>query len=122
MQIVVMLLGILVAAIGGLGIVYPAALMRFVATWQSPPRLYVAALMRLLFGIVLIVAAPSCRASGIVRAIGILAVIAVIVFFLLGTERSRSIIRWWSNRSTWFTRLWAAIAMGFGVFLIYAGS
>ena len=43
-----------------------------------------------------------------------------VVFGLVGVERARGIVAWWVGQGNAFMRIWALIAVIFGLFVIYA--
>ncbi len=122
MAIIVSVLGVLIAAIGLLGVAKPKSLIDLAAYWRNPTRFWVAVLFRLILGVVLLFAAPTCRLPMLVRVVGILAIVAAVGILALGPTRLDAFIRWWLVRSPAFIRSWALIAVAFGVLLIYAGA
>jgi hypothetical protein len=123
MATLVAVFGGAIAVVGATGVASPAALMRLVnSVWRSERGVYLAVAIRLILGVVLIVAAPSCRFPGVVRIIGIVSVVAALIIPFLGFERLRAIVDWWLSRPHGFVRAWALLAMALGGFLVYAGT
>ena len=122
MSIIVALFGILMVGLGAFGLINPSRFISFVSSWRSPSRLYLAIGVRLVFGTVLILAAPSCRFPEVIRILGIVALAAAVVGVLLGTKRLAALIDWWAGRSPGFIRVWTVVAAVFGVFLVYAAA
>jgi hypothetical protein len=122
MALIVSLLGALLTLLGVFGFFSPQGFMLYVSSWQSERRLHLAIAIRLVFGVVLIMAAPSCRFSEAVRILGIIAVVAAVVGVFMGTDRLRALIEWWSRKSPAFIRVWMLAVIAFGAFLVYAGS
>jgi hypothetical protein len=122
MAVVVSLLGVLAAAIGLLGVAKPKSLIDLVADWRNPTRFWVAVLFRLILGTVLLVAAPTCRLPAFVRVVGALSIVAASGILVIGPTRLDTFIRWWLERSPAFIRIWAFVAVAFGVLLICAGA
>jgi hypothetical protein len=122
MTLIVVLFGVLIAALGITGIARPSTLMGLVSSVsKSEGGLYAAIVFRLVFGGVLILAAPNCRFPDVVRILGVISVVSALVLPVLGYTRVRAIVDWWSSRSPVFVRSWALIATAFGLFLVYAG-
>jgi arylsulfatase A-like enzyme len=121
MALIVALLGALLTLLGVFGLISPRGLMLYLSSWQSERRIHLALAIRLVFGVVLIMAAPSCRFSEAVRILGIIAIVAAVVGVFMGTERMRALIEWWKNQSPAFIRVWLVFVVAFGVFLVYAG-
>jgi hypothetical protein len=122
MTALVVILGALIAALGAAGVVSPRVLIGFVdSVWRRPRGIYGVVAVRLVLGVVLVVAAPDCRFPEIVRILGVLSLVAAVVLPLLGRERLRRMIDWWISRPGGFIRAWSLAAVAFGVFLGYAG-
>ncbi len=122
MALIVSLLGALLTLLGVFGFFSPQGFMLYVSSWQSERRIRLALAIRLVFGVVLIMAAPSCRFSEAVRILGIIAVVAAVIGAFVGTDRLRALIEWWNRRSPAFIRVWMLAVIAFGAFLVYAGS
>ena len=122
MAALVAVLGALITAIGVTGVVRPATLLRFVkSVWRQPMGLYLAVGVRLVLGVILILAAPSCRFPEAVRIIGVISIVAAVLIPFIGFERISSLINWWESRSLAALRVWCLFAIAFGVCLVYAG-
>jgi len=121
MSSIIVVFGIAVALLGAMGLVRPTGLIRFVETaWQSSTGFYLAVTVRVVLGVILIVAAPDCRFPDVVRILGIVSLIAAAVAAILGHERLRSFVEWWIGRPAGFIRGWSVAAVAFGCFLVYA--
>jgi hypothetical protein len=112
--------GSIMAALGILGIVAPTLLLSVAAFALTEVGLYVAAALRVAFGLVLIAAAAASRFPRTLRILGALIVIAGIITPFFGVERARAMVDWWSAHGPTFMRGWAALAVIFGLFIIYA--
>lgn len=115
-------LGLVVAAIGVLGIAAPSVLLEFGRSLQSAGALYVLAAVRVGFGTILIWAAPNSRMPQTLRILGIFLIIAGVVTPFFGVERSHAVFDWWSTQGSLFTRAWPIAAVGFGLFIAYVSS
>jgi hypothetical protein len=82
--------------------------------------LWVSSIFRLVFGIALWLAAPTSRASLVLQSLAVLSVTAALVIPLAGVSRLESILSWWCRQSSAFVRAWAAVAVIFGVFLLWS--
>ena len=121
MSAIVSAVGIVIAGLGILGVIRPRNLVHLVSIpWKSPSGLYLAIVVRLIFGVALIGAASSSRFPNVLLIIGVLSIITAFLAPLLGFERLREFIDWWLARPPVFIRSWAAIAAVFGVFLVFA--
>ena len=123
MAIVVIILGLLIAGIGLVGVVRPAALLGLVAAvWRTNTGLYLAVGFRLVFGVLLLLAGPSCRFPLTIQILGGVSIAGALALPIFGRERIWRITRWWMSRSHVFIRTWSLGAAAFGVFLVYAGA
>jgi hypothetical protein len=123
MTLIVFLFGILITAVGLLGVISPGNLIRFVSVaWQSRAGLYLAIIVRLILGVALIRAASGSRFPDALGVLGVISILAALVASALGFDRLRGFVQWWATRPVAFTRAWALVAAGFGVFLVYAVS
>ena len=123
MSVIVSLFGLVIAALGILGVIRPGSLIHFVsAAWQTRAGLYLAITLRLVLGVALIGAASGSRFPDALGILGLISIVAALVASSVGFERLRTFVRWWAARPSGFVRAWALVAAGFGVFLVYAVS
>ena len=108
-------LSALIAAMGALGVVSPTSLLRIVRHFESPAGIYASAAIRVVFGVVLFLAAPTSRAPDAVRILGGILIVAGAITPLFGLDRFRQLLDWWSSRGTGLVRAWAAFALLFGL-------
>ena len=120
MSLLATLLGLLISAVGVLGMAAPETLVDASSRMLSPIGLYAAAALRIGFGLVLIGAARSSRLPRTVRALGALLLIAGVVTAIIGVERARAMHDWWSAQGPLFMQAWSAVAVAFGLFIVYA--
>lgn len=121
MKLIVILLGLLLGLLGLAGLATPAPMIQSVSrVWSVPRGLYLAVTLRLFFGAALLGIAPESRFPVALQVIGILSLISALVLPLIGLRRMQELLRWWTSRSDRFIRLWAMLALLFGLFLIYA--
>lgn len=121
MNQIVILFGILIALLGGIGLATPDSLIRMVkGFWRQPYGLYLAIALRLFFGVSLLIAAPQTHFPLALQVFGILALAGVLVLPAIGLRRMQGFLLWWTSRPAFIIRLWALLALFFGLFLIYA--
>ena len=113
-------LGLIIAAVGLLGVAAPSVLLEFGRLLQSTNALYIVAGVRVMFGGVLLWVAPTLRTPRIFRVLGVFIIIAGVITPFFGVERSRAMFEWWSTQGLYFTRAWAIVAVAFGLFIVYA--
>ncbi len=123
MALVVACIGLVIGALGVAGVVRPRWLLDLVgSTWRSPAGMYLVAGLRIAIGLLLVLAAPSCRAPEIVRIVGIISVLAGVLVPALGRARISRLVDWFVARRPAVVRLWCLLVIAFGGFLVYAGT
>jgi hypothetical protein len=115
-----MALGLVIAAVGVLGIAAPAILLEFGRSLQSASALYVVAAVRVAFGAILVWAAPDARTPLIFGILGVLIILAGLATPFLGVERSRAVLGWWSTQGSLLMRAWPGMAVILGLFIAYS--
>ena len=120
MVILVKLLGIIIAVFGVIYLLKPNIMKPYVAFWKRGKRIHIGAVLSLLIGIILLLAASQCAVSWFVAAFGILGLIKGIVLFVLRQEKAISMINWWAERPIAFLRVHALFALVVGALLIYS--
>ena len=120
MRLVAMTLGLVVAAIGGAGLVAPSALLDFGQALQTTSALYIVAGVRVVFGAILVSVAPASRTPGTLRVLGAFIIVAGVATPIFGAQRAHALLDAWSSQDPLFTRAWAAAAVAFGGFIVYA--
>jgi hypothetical protein len=76
--------------------------------------------MRVVTGLVLILAAPASRSVTGFRIIGAVALLAGLVLALIPTDRWAEFIRWWTKEHRTLYRASALVANLLGAFIAYA--
>ena len=121
MFIIVLIFGVAIAGFGLYGIISPRGLMGLVVSFMRDKRgFWFAVGIRLILGITFIIAAPETRFPVVVQAVGVIAIIAAIAILIMGYDRLRAFVDWWSARSTGVVRGWCLLAALFGALLAYA--
>ena len=121
MTLIVALFGLLFAGVGLYGMVQPRRLVAWVESAWSKDLLWVAVGIRFALGTFLVYAAPECRASQMVWALGVITILAAVGLALIGGERMTAIVQWWTERPPAAIRAWSALVVPLGAFLVYAG-
>ena len=120
MLILVKLIGIVIVVMGITFLLSPKQLRQLLAFLGQGKRLYGVGILRLLFGVILLLAASQCRLVGVVLTLGILFLIGGILIFVLGLERLKSILNRWDKKSPLTLRLLGLIPLAFGALLLYS--
>jgi hypothetical protein len=120
MALALLVLGIVIAMVGAIGIVTPTSLVTIAGVFVTPMGLYAAAALRVALGTALVVAAPTSRTPTTLRVLGVIIIVGGLVTPLIGVDRARMFLAWWVTLGTMVMRVWASIAFVFGLFLAYA--
>jgi hypothetical protein len=108
-----------IVAIGVVGVAAPSVLVEFGQSLQTPGGLYVVALVRVIFGVVLVWVASASHMPRTLRVIGVFIIVAGLLGPLFGVERSQAMLSWFSSQGPLFMRAWAGVAVIFGLFVVY---
>jgi len=119
-KLLVMIIGLLIAAMGILGIAAPSVPLQVAQSLLTPSALYIVAAVRVCFGLLLVWVAPGSRAPIALRVLGVLIVIAGVITPFFGVERSRAVVDWWSSQGAAFMRVGMGFAVVFGLAIVYA--
>ncbi len=120
MKTIAFLLGLVIAAMGFLGIASPGMLISVVRRFASPAGVYAAAAIRLIMGLALYLSAPVSRIPHAVRTLGDITLAAGAITPFFGPERFRAVLAWWSARGPAFIRAWSLVAVAFGLFTAWS--
>ena len=120
MLLVALLIGVAIIVQAVFGLALPAVFVRVVGEFQTPPVIYVAAFIRLLFGVVLIVAAPASRLPRSLTVLGVLIALTGVLTPFFGTLYAQMVLRAWAEGGAAVVRIWASLALAVGVFIVYA--
>ncbi len=121
MAFLIVLLGLLIAALGVVGSLRPHLVSGAVLGWRPRARGYVAIGVRVVFGVVLLLGAADSRFPTVFYVLGCIAIVAAVVLAFLGASRTGELVQWWFERPAVLIRIWLLAAIPFGAFLVYAG-
>src|SRR5215472_18896779 len=122
MNFFVALIGWIIVAIGFLGVAQPHLITTAVLSCRPDLLLNIAVGTRIVVGLLLFFAAPSCRLPRFTRVIGVVAFISGIFSALIGASRLESIVQWMSTKPSGVIRLMYTLDIILGAFLAYSGS
>jgi hypothetical protein len=120
MNIMAMVIGLFLAAIGLTGVVAPTDLGTIAQNASTPTSVYITSIVRLAVGIVFLKAARGARFPNVLRAFGIFAILVAIAAPLIGVGRDEALVNWWVDQGTQVINLTGAALMIVGGFLAYS--
>lgn len=113
-------IGLLIVVQGIFGMFRPDAFLGLVREFQYPPVIYVAAIVRVVFGLVLVFAASASRATMLLQVLGVFIVVGGLLTPYFGIYFAHLILGWWSDGGGVMVRAWATLALVLGGFIVYA--
>ena len=120
MKAIAITIGLIISAIGLIGVVAPLLVLEIGRSLLTPTALYFVAALRIGIGVVLVWVARVSRVPAVFRIVGIFVIIAGVLTPFLGVEHSRAILDWWSNQGPTFMRFCLSLPMALGLFIVYA--
>ena len=121
MSVLVAIVGLFILGIGVAVLLSPAQLKRVLRIFLQKRWWRLAAAIRILIGIVLLIAASETRAPAFVFVVGVLFIAAGASLPLIGSARLERLSNWWLERPDVLFRLWALATVAFGAALVWCG-
>ncbi len=123
MKLTIKLFGILMGLLGISLLIKPEILIGWIENNMETTPLYISAIVvRLVFGILFILAARESRYPGVLKFLGYLFILAAIIFIFIGQDSFIDFISSIIPNVKPYAPLSGLLAMAFGGFLIYAFS
>jgi hypothetical protein len=121
MQISIIIFGLLITAMAAVLLLSPARLTRFLLRHSGDPWLHIlAAAIRIVLGIVLLLYAAESRFPAALVVLGWVALLAGVSIALVPPHFFRKMVVWAFDRFGRYTRVAALAVLVFGLFLVYA--
>ena len=120
MTILIALFGLMLAAACLWGIITPRHMIdTIIRFWNKPSGLWLAIGIRVVMGVLFILAAPQTRFPDFFVIFGYLLLIAAAIIPLVGKERLTRVIMWFTNIPMGAVRAWLLMGLAFAVFIVY---
>lgn len=120
MLVLAKLIGVIIMVIGTVIMLNPDVFKRMVSFWKVDKRLYIAGVVRLIFAIVFLSVASSCRLPAVIYTFGVLVLIGAVLVFALGSEKMKRMLAWWDAKPPSILRLMGLAALLMGALIIYS--
>lgn len=120
MDTVIKIIGTVIVCMGLAYLISPGllkAIMRFFAVGS---RLYLAAVVRFGLAIVFFLGARECDMRWVIALFGLIFMLSGLLIFMLGLQRSKSIISWYQRQPASIFRVVAVIVLVVGLIIVYA--
>ena len=121
MKLIIKLLGILFLLIGISLLIKPEIIIGWIKDNVENTSLYISAIVvRLVLGILFIIAAKESKYPGVIKFFGYITIIAAIIFIFMGHERFQDSISSLIPVFKPYAPVIGLVGMAFGGFLVYA--
>jgi hypothetical protein len=121
MSLVVSISGLFMLGMAAAILIAPERLKRLLRVFVDKQGFGLAAGIRILVGILFLVAASETRAPSFVTAMGILFLLAGVAIPFIGAARIERLASWWLERPDWVLMVWAVGAGALGAGLVWSG-
>lgn len=120
MKLPAIVIAVIIVVMAMAGLLAPDRLFRILEYSTTSIGLYVVTALRVVIGLVLLLVASASRTPKTLRVFGVIALIAGIATPFLGVQRAAAIRDWAIAQGPSLIRLWAGIALAFGIFILYS--
>jgi len=120
MLILVRALGVVIVGMASAILFNPKLLKTVMNFWRQDKRIYLAGAIRIVFGTVLLMAAPLCRLSIFIYTLGGLMMIAGLSIFMISPEWIYKMLDWWQTKPPLVARLMGLVALSIGALILYS--
>ena len=120
MKTLAFVIGLCIMAVGAVGILAPSGLVWIARHSITPVDLYVIAVVRISFGVLLLSVASVSRAPQTLRVVAFIPLVAGIATPFVGVECAPVIIEWWAQQGSGVVRVTAVLVLALGGFFAYA--
>jgi len=120
MAILIKIIGIIIMVMGIAYFAEPGIMKRVIFFFKQGERIYIAGVMRLVLGIVFLLAARACDITWIIILFSIIFIAGSAIIFMLGPKKFQSLLSWWERQPSWILRIAGVVTAVFGGIIIYA--
>ena len=120
MTFIALMISLFVAAVGALGIAFPAKMLAFARLFDSRSGIWAAAALRVVFGATLYQSAPTSHFPQTLTVLGSVIFIVGLLTPLFSLDFVHRLFAWWEARGLLFMRIWAGAALALALFLLSA--
>ena len=108
------LVAVFALLVGAWGVLAPSRVADFAVRFSTKAGLWVAAGLRVVFGLALWFAAPASRAPLLLQVLGAITLLAGVMLPFLAVDRSKALIAWGQKLSPTPMLPWCAFPIGLG--------
>jgi hypothetical protein len=114
-----LVIGALVILASAISFAAPDLRLSLERSVMTPAGFYAIAALRIAVGLAFVLAAPASRAPRLLRALGVIVMIAGLSTPWFGVDRAHAVMDRVANAGPWLMRLDATAGMALGGFLVY---
>lgn len=115
------LIGILMACMGIAVVFKPETMKKMVFFWKQDKRIYVAGLLRVIFGSVFLLSAPQAeRFPWVIYFSGVFIFFGAIIIFALGLNKIKAMLDRWDKKPVSVLRYMGILFIAMGALVIYS--
>ena len=112
-------IGVILAGMGFIGLSEPEKFAPVLGELQRS-NVYILAGVRIVIGVIFLLAAGTSRAPFLLGALGVLIVLGGFITPFMGAPLKQVVLRWWADGSVEAVRAWAGVALVVGAFVVWA--
>jgi len=113
-------IGVAIIILSALLAANPQKATAMISFFEKDKRLYAAAVIRIITGIIFLFSAPQCKLPGLMAGLGLFVILAGALIFVLGLEKTKKAIKWMLSKPVSVLRVLVLIPMVMGILIIYA--
>jgi hypothetical protein len=120
MTIIIALFGLCIAGLAVWGFIAPRSMMdTLLSYWHRPSGIYLAIGVRVVLGILFVLAAADTKWPLLYELLGYFMLVAAAAIAFIGKERLTRFIMWWVNMPLAGVRAWLVVGFAFGLLIFY---
>jgi uncharacterized protein YjeT (DUF2065 family) len=120
MDIVIKIIGVIFILLGAGILLKPQILKKLMNFMKKGKRIYLAGTVRFVIGIIFLLGASAARNETVIAVIGILFLLGGLLIFVLGPDRIRRTLEFYSRQPDLLFRFISLIPIAIGGLVIYA--
>jgi len=120
MSKVILTIGILLILLGLWILIRPQFIRKAIHVLAKGPLVYIPAAVRVVLGVVFLLAARETRVTWLIVAVGVFMFATGIIMFMLKAAKLRDFLGWWANRSLVTLRIMGVVLAVVGGIVAWA--
>ncbi len=121
MSVVVVIFGLFMLGMGTAILMSPERLKKGLRIFLGKQGFWLATGIRIVVGILFLMAASDTRAPSFITGMGILFLLAGVAIPFIGSARIERLATWWLAKPDWVLRAWAVAAGALGGVFLWCG-